>query len=98
MVLRDRLLENSDAYIMYVCRKCGHIAWFNANKRKFECPIHGTDGDVVPVKVPYAFKLLLQEITSLMIKPKLLISDISSVVEREVDLDKKDSSNGNGKR
>ncbi len=97
MVLRDRLLENSDAYIMYVCRKCGHIAWFNANKRKFECPIHGTDGDVVPVKVPYAFKLLLQEITSLMIKPKLVVSEISNVVEEIVE-EGKDSDGRGGEQ
>ncbi|MCE4617211.1 MAG: DNA-directed RNA polymerase subunit B [Desulfurococcales archaeon] len=83
MVLRDRLLENSDAYTMYVCRKCGFISWYNAKKRAFECPIHGTDGDVVPVKVPYSFKLLLQELMSLMIRPRLIISDAGEVVKLE---------------
>ena len=82
MLLRDRMLDNSDAYIMYVCRKCGHIAWFNRRAGAFECPYHGFDGDVVPVKVPYAFKLLLQEITSMVIKPEIKVADKISLLRK----------------
>ncbi len=71
MMLRDRMLENSDVYIMYVCNECGNIAWYNARKGKLECPIHGENADIRAVKVPYAFKLLIQEITSMMIKPEI---------------------------
>ncbi|MCE4610575.1 MAG: DNA-directed RNA polymerase subunit B [Desulfurococcales archaeon] len=74
MMLRDRMLENSDAYVMYVCNECGNIAWYNARKGVPECPIHGEDADIKAVKVPYAFKLLLQEITSMMIKPEIKVS------------------------
>jgi DNA-directed RNA polymerase subunit B len=75
MLVRDRMLENSDAYVMYVCRECGHIAWYNRARGVFECPIHGPGADVVPVKVPYAFKLLLQEIMSMAVKPEIKVAD-----------------------
>ena len=75
MLVRDRMLENSDAYIMYVCRECGHIAWYNRSRGVYECPIHGPGADVVPVVVPYAFKLLLQEIMSMVVKPEIRVAD-----------------------
>ncbi|GBF08892.1 DNA-directed RNA polymerase subunit B [Aeropyrum pernix] len=84
MLLRDRMLDNSDAYVMYVCNTCGNIAWFNRRKKVLECPIHGEEGDIRPVKVPYAFKLLLQEITSMMIKPELKVADKISVIRKVV--------------
>ena len=84
MLLRDRMLENSDAYVMYVCNTCGNIAWFNRRKKVLECPVHGEEGDIRPVKVPYAFKLLLQEITSMMIKPEIKIADKISIVKKIV--------------
>ena len=85
MLLKDRMHDNSDAYTMYVCRLCGHISWYNANKGTYECPIHGTNGDVVPVRVPYAFKLLLQEITSLVVKPEVKVADKISYIKKRLD-------------
>jgi len=82
ILLRDRMLENSDAYIMYVCNICGNISWYNRKKKVLECPIHGEDGDVRPVKVPYAFKLLMQEITSMMIKPKMQVADKLKLIRK----------------
>ena len=73
-LLRDRMLFNSDKYEMLVCNKCGHIAWYNKKRGVYECPIHDENGDVKPVIVSYAFKLLLQEITSMVIKPRLIVS------------------------
>ncbi len=81
-LLRDRMLDNSDAFTMYVCNKCGHIAWYNRRRGTYECPIHGDEGEIYPVKVPYAFKLLLQEITSMVIKPRIKVADKISIVDR----------------
>jgi DNA-directed RNA polymerase subunit B len=82
MLLRDRMLDGSDAFTMYVCTLCGHIAWYNPKKGVYECPIHGENGDIKPVKVPYAFKLLLQEIMSMGIKPKIEVVDKMALVSR----------------
>jgi len=82
MLLRDRMLEGSDAHTMYVCTLCGHIAWYNSKKNTYECPIHGENGNIRPIKVPYAFKLFLQEIISMGIKPKIEVSDKISLLDR----------------
>ncbi|WP_397470794.1 DNA-directed RNA polymerase subunit B [Pyrofollis japonicus] len=74
MLLRERMLESSDKYVMYVCELCGHIAWFDRNKRKYVCPIHGENGKISAVVVPYAFKLLLQELMSMCIMPRLRLA------------------------
>ena len=83
-LIRDRMLYNSDYYTMYVCAICGHIGWYNRRKRALECPIHGTEGDVKPVKVPYAYKLLLQEITSMLIKPELKVAEKIRLLDKVV--------------
>ncbi|MEM0366071.1 MAG: DNA-directed RNA polymerase subunit B [Acidilobaceae archaeon] len=82
MVVRDRLLDASDSYIIYVCNLCGHIGWYNRRKGVYECPIHGVEGDIKPVKVPYAFKLLLQELIAMAIKPEIKVSDKISVLAK----------------
>ncbi len=82
MLLRDRMLDGSDAYTMYVCTLCGHIAWYNAKKGVYECPIHGENGDIKAVRVPYAFKLFLQEILSMGIKPKIEVVDRIALLNR----------------
>ena len=74
MLLRERMLESSDRYVMYVCELCGHIAWFDRNKRRFICPIHGDKGKISAVVVPYAFKLLLQELMSMCVMPRLRLA------------------------
>ena len=71
MLLRERMLESSDRYVMYVCELCGHIAWFDRRRRRYICPIHGDKGVISAVVVPYAFKLLLQELMSMCIMPRL---------------------------
>ncbi len=96
-LLRDRMLFNSDKYTMYVCTECGHISWYNRRKRILECPIHGENAEIRPVKVPYAFKLLLQEITSMVIKPKIEVAEKIGVLEKILEypfLEEAVSSNG----
>ncbi len=74
-LLRERMLESSDRTIIYVCELCGFIGWYNRKRDRYECPIHGDKGVLHPVMVPYAFKLLIQEMMSLGIKPRLIIGD-----------------------
>ncbi len=75
MVLKDRLLEESDKTTVYICSKCGLLAHYNAKTKKLECPQDGSDVKIVPVNVAYAFKLLLQEIMSLGIAPRVVIKE-----------------------
>ncbi len=75
-LLRERLVESSDKYVMYVCEDCGLIAWYDYRRNRAYCPAHGDKGRIARVLVPYAFKLLLQELMSLGIYPRLELRDL----------------------
>ncbi|MCI2415521.1 MAG: DNA-directed RNA polymerase subunit B [Candidatus Aramenus sp.] len=79
MVLKDRLLDNSDKTTVYVCEQCGYIGYYDRNKGKLVCPIHGDKSNLYPVTVSYAFKLLIQELMSMVISPRLILGDKVSV-------------------
>jgi len=70
MTIKDRLLEESDLTVQYVCENCGHIA-IKTRKGFLRCPICGDDAAIHPVELSYAFKLLLEELKSLAMEPKL---------------------------
>jgi DNA-directed RNA polymerase subunit B len=71
MLLKDRLVDESDAYTIYVCDQCGKLAHYDIRQRKYVCPMCGEKGSSEPVTVSYAFKLMLQELQSLCLSPSL---------------------------
>ncbi|MEM3616499.1 MAG: DNA-directed RNA polymerase subunit B [Candidatus Bathyarchaeia archaeon] len=75
MLLRDRLLEESDKYTLYICENCGYIAYYDLKQRKYVCRICEDKAKISPVIVSYAFKLLLQELMSLCVAPKLKLKE-----------------------
>jgi DNA-directed RNA polymerase subunit B len=75
MLLRDRLLEESDKYTLYICETCGHIAYYDMKQRKYVCRLCEDKARISPVIVSYAFKLLLQELMSLCISPRLTLKE-----------------------
>jgi DNA-directed RNA polymerase subunit B len=75
MLLRDRLLEESDKYTLYICETCGHIAYYDMKQRKYVCKLCEDKSRISPVTVSYAFKLLIQELMSLCISPKLKLKE-----------------------
>ena len=75
MLLRDRLLEESDKYTLFICENCGQIAYFDMKQRRYVCKICDEKVKIAPVTVSYAFKLLLQELQSLCITPKLKLKE-----------------------
>lgn len=75
MLLHDRLLEESDKYTIYVCKTCGYIAYYDMKQRKHVCRLCEDKANIAPVTVSYAFKLLLQELMSLCIAPKLKLKE-----------------------
>ena len=75
MLLRDRLLEESDKYLLCVCENCGFIAFYDIKQRRYVCRLCEEKAQVSPVIVSYAFKLLLQELMSLCIAPRLKLKE-----------------------
>ncbi|MFA9436416.1 MAG: DNA-directed RNA polymerase subunit B [Candidatus Bathyarchaeota archaeon] len=74
MLLKDRLLEESDAYTIYICAKCGRQGFYDIRQRKYSCPSCEGKSDIEPVTISYAFKLLLQEMQSLCLSPTLVLA------------------------
>lgn len=77
MLLKEAMTDRSDSTIIYVCELCGSMGWYDRNKGKYMCPVHKERGVLKPVEVSYAFKLLLQELMSLGIRPRLITGEVA---------------------
>ena len=74
--LRDRLFLGSDKYSIPVCIKCGLIAILDEANHTNQCRRCKTinSNNIVTVELPYASKLLIQELQGMNIYPKLEIA------------------------
>ncbi|HYS73329.1 MAG TPA: DNA-directed RNA polymerase subunit B [Thermoplasmata archaeon] len=77
MVIKDRLLDESDGTIQYVCGNpdCGHFA-IKDRKGNLRCPVDDNTSKIYPVQTSYAFKLLLDELLSLGVVMRLQLEDM----------------------
>ncbi|OPY34823.1 MAG: DNA-directed RNA polymerase subunit B' [Methanomassiliicoccales archaeon PtaU1.Bin124] len=77
MVIKDRLLDESDGTFQYVCGNpnCGHIAILD-RRGSLRCPVCGNNTNVHLVQTSYAFKLLLDELLSLGVAMRLQLEDL----------------------
>ncbi len=71
-VIQERLLKSSDRSLIYICNKCGLESHYNPRTKKYICPKDGEDTPLTTIEVSYAFKLLLDELKSLNIYPRLI--------------------------
>jgi DNA-directed RNA polymerase II subunit RPB2 len=75
---RERLYDVSDKYSIHVCKKCGMMASFNDGKKKgLDFTIHlcrtcGNKTDFARVEVPYAFKLMAQELQTINVATRIM--------------------------
>ncbi|HZC49868.1 MAG TPA: DNA-directed RNA polymerase subunit B, partial [Nitrososphaeraceae archaeon] len=72
MMLKDRLLEESDKAEVNVCERCGLLSYYDIKQRRYICRVCGDKAKISTVIIAYAFKLLLQEMMSLNIAPRLI--------------------------
>lgn len=63
--IKERLFDMSDPYQVIVCKKCGSVC-----TTVDECKACNED-NVVQVQIPYACKLLLQELNAMCIKTQI---------------------------
>ncbi|MEM2383097.1 MAG: hypothetical protein QW521_02870, partial [Desulfurococcaceae archaeon] len=75
-LLKEQLVDKSDKVTIYVCSLCGHIGWYDKNRKETVCPVHGDKGKLYPVEISYAFKLLIQELISMNIMPRIVIEGV----------------------
>ena len=72
---QDRIYYASDRFKVPICKKCGLISIYNDEKHKHLCPTCENRTDFSIVNIPYACKLLTQELISMNIAPRFVTED-----------------------
>ncbi|AGF85485.1 DNA-directed RNA polymerase subunit 2 [Moumouvirus goulette] len=72
--LKERLVDNSDIYTAYVCDNCGMFAHKVPDKKYYTCTGCQNSTSISKVVIPYAFKLLMQELASINILGRIRTS------------------------
>ena len=75
MVLQERLLDSSDKETVYVSADTGMVAVEDRGQRRIYDPVTGDEDDIHEIEISYAFKLLLDEMIALGIRPRLDLED-----------------------
>lgn len=76
LALKERLLDESDKVVQYVCAHCGMIGFVDRKRNVTRCLACGGETEIYPVEMSYAFKLLLDEMKSMGISPRLRLEDM----------------------
>lgn len=72
LVLKERF--DSDKTLVQICSECGLVAIWDRIKNKKYCSVCG-DTKILEVEISYAFKLMLDELKSMLIYPKLVLKE-----------------------
>tara|TARA_B100001769_G_scaffold275260_1_gene276653 strand:- start:4578 stop:8144 length:3567 start_codon:yes stop_codon:yes gene_type:complete len=69
---KGRLYDASDSFSVHICNSCGLIASYNKNKQIHICNTCHNRTDFKYVEIPYACKLMFQELYTMNIAPRIL--------------------------
>ncbi|MCD6398461.1 MAG: DNA-directed RNA polymerase subunit B [Candidatus Aenigmarchaeota archaeon] len=72
LLLKERF--SSDEVEVPICKNCGLIGYYDWKKNKYFCPIC-KKSKIEKVNMSYSFKLMLDELKSLLIFPKLKVGE-----------------------
>ncbi|KAI5561655.1 hypothetical protein BDE02_15G002400 [Populus trichocarpa] len=75
MLLYERLMVSSDQFEAQVCRACGLLGYYNQKLKAAMCTTCKNGDKVSTMKLPYACKLLIQELQSMNIVPRLKLAE-----------------------
>jgi len=75
LLLKERLLDQSDKTEVPICLKCGMTAIYDRYRDLRYCPYCGEDTNIQLIAMSYAFKLLLDELKSMCLYPKLEVTE-----------------------
>jgi DNA-directed RNA polymerase II subunit RPB2 len=69
---KGRMYDASDKYSVHICKKCGLIAAYNEAAHIHHCRTCDNRVDFAYVEIPYACKLLFQELNTMNIAPRII--------------------------
>jgi len=69
---RGRMYDASDKYSVHICKKCGLVASYNDKLHIHLCKTCDNRTDFSYVEIPYACKLLFQELTTMNVVPRVI--------------------------
>ncbi len=69
---KGRIYDASDAFSVFVCNKCGMIASFNNKEHIHYCNTCSNRNDFKYVELPYACKLMFQELITMNVAPRIM--------------------------
>lgn len=70
-----RFFLNSDPYRVHVCERCGLVCKANIKTGDFRCLSCNEKSKISQIFLPYACKLLFQELMTMCIVPRLFTTD-----------------------
>ncbi|XP_060675670.1 DNA-directed RNA polymerase III subunit 2 isoform X2 [Ziziphus jujuba] len=75
MLIFERLMISSDPFEVQVCRACGLLGYYNHKLKTGICSSCKNGDNISTMKLPYACKLLIQELQSMNIVPRLKLAE-----------------------
>nr|BAH80359.1 RNA polymerase subunit B' [Haloferax volcanii] len=75
MVLQERLLDSSDKEKVYISADTGMVAVEDRDQRRIYDPVTGDEDNIHEIEISYAFKLLLDEMVALGVRPRIELKD-----------------------
>lgn len=78
--IKEKLMDTSDIYTTYVCDECGLFAQrmqkvgnkvYSTDNDVYYCPACRNETHISKIVIPYAFKLLVQELMSMCVAPRI---------------------------
>ena len=70
--LKERMLDVSDNYRVFVCNECGFIASVNPDENIYKCKPCNNFIDFSEIRIPYSCKLLIQELEGMNIASRFI--------------------------
>ena len=72
LLMKERF--DSDREVFWICEKCGNVAVFDSYKNRAYC-LCGEKTNLSPIEMSHAFKLFIDELRSMHLKPKLILKE-----------------------
>ena len=71
-LLKEQLLDKSDHFKAFLCKKCGNFGIVNPSGKKYECRHCNNYTGFTEIRVPYALKLFILELNTMSIAPRMI--------------------------